>query len=350
MDPLTIALAGSVLGPVFGGILGNVFGAGDRDAAYKASMDAYNEIKNLGVPPDLAAPIILKHMQSAGVLTPELEKQINIGVSQAAQVQEDPKLREAQMDALNQLSERSKTGLTATDRARLNDVLTQTNRTNEANQNSIIQNMQARGQGGAGAELAARLSAAQNAGNQANSNSLDVASQANQAALQALGQYGNLSGSIRSQDFSNNMAKANASDEFNRFNTQNQINTQQRNVDRGNSANQYNLQNQQNIANQNVGMDNQELQRQRQAQLTQYQLEQQNAKMRSDADIAKANVLSGKAAQTGQQWSNIGGAIGAGSAAVGQYYNNQDQNTLNKRKQNLAESQFEEMYGYNPNK
>lgn len=344
-DPVS-AIGGLV--PVVGGILGSLFGGPDRDKANAAAQAAYQEIVDLGAPPNLAAPILMKHFQQAGILTPELEKQINLGVSKVGQIQEDPTLRNAQMSALDQLKNRSQTGLTATDRQRLNDLLTKTNKNNTANQNSIIQNLQSRGQGGSGAELAARLSGVQNDNNNASDQTLGIASQANQAALDSLSKFGDLSGNIRAQDFSNANTKAAASDEFNRFNISNQIAQQQRNVDRSNSSQQYNLQNQQDVANKNVNVDNDELLRQRQAQQTQYQLAQQNAQSKSAAKLGQANVIAGQAANTAQNWATGSAGVGNAVAAGVNADNNSKRNTLDDQKHKLDLAKFKEQYGYDP--
>lgn len=308
--------AASILGPMLGGIIGGLTSAGDREAAERAAMDAISEIEKLGLPPDQSAPVILKHFQSAGVLSPQMEQDILIQSSEVGKIKEDPRLRDAQMQALEMLGQRARVGLGPEERAAFNKLRTQLAAEAEGKRQQILQSMQARGLGGSGAELAAQLGAAQSGAQIASQQGDDLAAAAARNALNAMSTFGTMSGQVRGQDFDVNNARARAIDEMNRFNVQAQQGVQQRNIASQNQAQEFNLRNAQNIANQNVQMDNNELLRQRQAQSQYYQDLANRAKMLADAKMQKSNVLQGQAQQTAQNAQNIGSGIGSAAGAL----------------------------------
>lgn len=314
--PAIAAGAISILGPMLGGLIGGLSSASDREAAQRAAMDAVAEVEKLGLPPDQSAPIILKHFQAAGVLSPQMEHDILIQSSKLGEVKEDPRLRDAQMNALQMLGQRARVGLGPEERAAFNKLRTQLASEEEGKRQQILQGMQARGLGGSGAELAAQLGAAQTGAQIASSQGDDIAAAAARNALDAMSKYGTMSGQVRGQDFDINSTRARAIDEMNRFNVQSQQGTQQRNVASQNAAQQFNLQNAQNIANQNVQVDNNELVRQRLAQSQYYQDLAARAKMLADAKMQRSNILAGQAANTAQNAQNIGSGVGAAAGAI----------------------------------
>lgn len=335
-----IAPAIAALAPIVSGFLGNIFGAGDRAKAQQAAEEAFKLIDSVGAAPDLARDIMLTKFKEVGVLTPELENDIHTATSEVANIQEDPKLRNAQMDALQLLAGKAESGLNASDRVRINDVRNKMNAEGQAAQNSIIQGLQERGIAGGGAEIAARLSGAQNTANSLSAQGDDIAAQANEAALQSIAQAGTLGGQIRSQDFQVADTKAAAADEFNRFNVQNAIARQQRNVDRNNQAAETNLNAKQNIANANTSMQNAEAQRQRQAEAEVYNMNMNHATQAANAKMSQAQFYGGQADKQGSIFSGIGAGVGAGIAADTQATNANNQLALQKQQLALQQKQL----------
>lgn len=313
----TIALAGaSIAGPVLGGIIGAQRSAGDRAAAQAAAQAAYNEILRIGAPPDLSKQIIVKHFQQAGLYTPQLEQQINAGISQVSQIQEDPALRDSQMGGLNLLKQRAEQGgLNATDRANLNQIRQQAAIDQQGKLEAIRNQMAARGQGGSGAELAQELGAASSSGADESASADRLAAQAQQAALSAAMQSGQLGGQIRSQDFANNQAKAEAADKFKLFDTQNSIARQQRNVGAQNQGQLYNLNQSQNLSNANTQMDNAELYRENAAQRQYWQDQAQLGGMKSNALLGQAQTYNNQADATARMYQGMGSGVGAAAGA-----------------------------------
>lgn len=317
-DPITGSLiAGGA--NILGGVLGKIFGGGARKKAEKLANEAYEEINALGLPPNEAMPLILEKFKSAGMYTPELEQEIRQEVSKTSQIKEDPRLKDAQMRALESLSQSGRTGLTPADRAAYNKMRQDAQRDAEAKRQQIVQNMQARGQSGGGAELAAQLLSSQAAADQQSAAGDELAGAASQRALQALQASGQLGGDIRSKDLSYNEMVAKAADEMERFNIQNAINRQQRNVGSKNEAQEANLRNQQAIMNANAQLANQEAVRQSQARQNYYNQLAERAKARSGAKLGQANIQTGKAADTANMWSGIGSGVAATTGAIANY-------------------------------
>ncbi len=318
--PLPLLLAGaSVAGPILGGVMGSLFGGGDRDRANQLMEEAMAEINSVGAPPDLSREIILQKFSQAGLYTPQLEQAIDLGISKVSQINENPELAKAQMGALESLSTRGKTGLTAEDRAALNQVRSEVQRDSQAKQGQILQQMQARGLGGSGAELLAQLSSAQAGDDRASMEGDNIAAQASRNALEAMVQGGQLAGNIRGQDFDVNRTRAAAEDEVNRFNVQNAIGRQTRNVGMGNQAQQQNLSEKQRVQDANTQMSNQELYRQAEAQRQNWLDRMNQAQAKAQAKTGQAQNLQGQAAQTGQMWQSIGSGVGAAAGAAANY-------------------------------
>lgn len=312
-------LAGAAIAaPILGGIAGNLFGSSDRDAANAAIQRAYNEAMSLGMPPDLAKAVVLQKFQSAGKLTPEMEAQINLGPSKVADITEDPTTRNAQVRALEMLQQSGR-GLSPQDRAKFNQLRDETQRDSEAKRQQIVQSFAQRGMGGSGSELASQLQQAQASANQASTQGDQIAATSAENALNAIRQAGDLGGSIRTQDFNVADTKAKAADEFARFNTENQMAREARNVASRNQAQGTNLQNAQQVSNANTQQQNTESLRQNQAQRDYWDDQLKRTTLRANAAGGLATNLSNNANQTAATYSGIGSAVGSAAGAYNNY-------------------------------
>lgn len=319
----TMVLAGAAIaGPILGGIIGAQQSAADRDRAQHAAQEAYAEIQRLGAPPDLSQRIILEKFKQAGLYTPKLEQDISAGFSQVSQIQEDNKLRDAQMGGLNLLKERAQTGFSAKDRAALNEMRQKVAADQQGKLEAIKNNMAARGLAGGGTELAQELSAAQASGADESASADRIAAQAQEAALAAAVQSGQLGGQIRGQDFDVAKAKADAADRFKMFDTQNSIARQQRNVGSENQGQLYNLSENQRVQDINTQQENAERQRIEQAKRQYWQDQAQLAGMKSGAKLGQAQQYQNQADTTAKQWQGIGSGVGAGAGAGLNYMSN----------------------------
>lgn len=332
-------LAGAAIaGPVLGGLVGMQTSAANRQAAQDAANAAYAEIQQMGAPPNQQAAIILKHFQSAGLYTPQLEQQINAGISQASQTNTDTLGRQAQVGALGQIQSRANTGYNAQDRAALNQMMQQAGAAEQGQLGAIKQGMASRGMAGSGADLASQLQAASASGNQMSNNSLNQAAQSQQAALQAAVQSGQMGGQLSASDFAQAQAKAQAADRFKMFDTQNQIAQQQRNVGAQNQGQLYNLTNNQQLQNANTQMDNAEQMRQLAAQQQYWQEQNMLAQEKANARLGQASNLNQQANATAGQYAGIGAGMGAGAGAALNYYGKQKPNNNDEYEEDTSGS------------
>lgn len=316
-------LIAAVGAPLIGGAMGMMSSSKARKQQAAAAAAAFAELQKVGMPPDLSREIILKQFQEQGILTPELEQEINIQASEVAQIKEDPALRNAQMEALNTLGQVSRGGLRAEDRVAYNELRAATQRDAEAKRQQILQQMQARGMGGSGNELMIQLQSAQAAEDSQAAGADRLAAQASQNALAALSQRSGLAGNMRTQDMSAAEMRARAIDDRNRFLAENSIARQRSNVGALNQAQQANLANKQRLSEMNTEQANSE-------QLRQNQAKRDYFNDQLDLASAKANALNNQgsiAARAGQQkadmFSNLGNAIGQGFGTYANYQSKQ---------------------------
>lgn len=138
--------------------------------------------------------------------------------SEMSKVSTDKALRDAQLSALAKMKQVSETGFTDEDRAALNKVQNDTAQAESNARRQTLENMQARGIAGSGAELAAQLAGGQGAADRANQAGLDIAAAAQKRAYEAIRAQANMAGEARSQDFNEGSTKARSADEMARFN------------------------------------------------------------------------------------------------------------------------------------
>lgn len=301
---------------VLGGLFGQGAAAGDRQASRDAYQRAQAALDAIAAAPDESKPLLLQKYRSEGTLTPQLEQAIQQGPSAAAAVTTDPALMKAQMGALQSLQQQATGGMTPQARAALNQTRREAETEATGRQQALMQQMQTRGLGGSGAELAAALQGGQSSASRAAEESdrlmAQNASQAQAAALSS----GQLGGQMQQAQFGQNMAKAQAQDELNRFNVQQQAGAQQRNVGSSNQAQAANLANTQNIGNANVGQANQEQLRQSQARQQKYAQDLALAQAKAGSANQYGQQMGNLANQTAQSWANIGSGVGGALAGA----------------------------------
>lgn len=306
------------MGGAIGGaasLVGNIIGGQQASSQYTAADQlnarALEEIQNVGLPPDLSKEVLLEKYRSAGTLTPELEQAIEQASSQLAQIEVDPTIKQAQMNALSQLQQRARTGLSPEDIAAINDVRRRSAEDSEAKRQQILQSMQERGMDNSGAALIAQLQAAQSESNQASQQADELAAQASRNALQALTNVGNLSGSMRSADFGEASTRAKAADELSRFNIENQRAIQQRNVLAKNVAQEANLRQAQALSDKNIGQSNTELLRQNEAKRQLYQDKLDKARAMAGGYQQRAKQFEQQGEREANQWAEASKGVGS---------------------------------------
>lgn len=325
MDPITLGLiGGSIVGPALGGILGRIMTSGDREKAQQAIEAANKETMSLGLPPDASRPILIQRLAQAGLISPQSEQALQLEQSQVSKIQEDPRLKGAQLQALRSMQALGQTGLSPQERADFADLQRQVAAQQQSSLARIQQEAQMRGQAGGGAEIAAQLAAQQQSANRLSEESQNLGARAAARALQALQSSGAMAGNLRSEDLNLANLKAQAQDRIAQFNLQNMQNVQQRNIAAQNRAQAENLANAQEIARQNAILANQEATRQRQGEQANYENILRRNTQRQNAAANLANAYQGQAAQTANFVGGLGQGLGQAAAAGLQYKGQQD--------------------------
>ncbi len=162
---------------------------------------------------------------------PKLARAFFQGKTKMSDIKRNPAARSAAMKALAGLQQvATQGGLTPIDRARLAEVQAGQEASNRGAQEAILANAAERGVAGGGLEMAQRLIAQQEGAGRANRAGLDIASQAQQRALDALERSGLAGERMGARDFAEQAQQAEAQDAIERFNTANQQNVETGNV------------------------------------------------------------------------------------------------------------------------
>ena len=300
------------LSSIGGGIAGELIGAGKDRAAEANTQQALEQWLKINVPDPKDQEIYLEELRQQGIITPELEQNILQGESRMEGIALDPALRQAQMGALSKLGDVAESGgRTLSDKAQLNSIMQEIAADTRGRNAAIQQGFGRRGMGGADTELAAKLMNQQNASQLAATQGLNSAAIAEQRALEAMLQGGNLAGQIRGQEFGEQAQIKTAGDAIDKFNALNRIGIQERNVNRGNLAEQLNLGEKSRIADANAQLRNQ--QQMYNKQLGQQEFENR-AKIAAGASgqygkMASDDTASAQAARN--RWADIGGGLGS---------------------------------------
>jgi hypothetical protein len=274
---------------LLGGILGNDAGEEQMAKSLGLSREALQELRNLYVPTVEEQKIQLVNPELAGLLEAE-----QLGESSLAGVSSDPRLKQAQMKALEELSGLSEQGLGVEDQAAFNQLKRQAGAEAKAQQASILQNAAAQGTLDSGNTIMAQLNASQAQANRLQQGAENQAAEAARARRQALAQYGDMSSNMANQDFSQKSQIASAKDAIAKFNSQNKQN-----------VNQYNLGQRQTIANQTA--DNRNKQEMYNKGLIQQQFQN---------NLSKATGVAGQTNNLANQYAQQGQAAAQGQAAM----------------------------------
>ena len=224
---------------------------------------ALAELNAVQLPDIEKQKLVLEQLASTGEYTPEMLQSLSLDPSAMEQISIDPRLKGAQMSALDQLGELSKGGLSPSDAAAFELARRETESAAQARDQQLMQNLQQRGISGGGAEIAMRRASGSEASDRQNMANLEILKSAQQRALEALGQSASLAGNIRGQEYGEQSALAKSRDLINQFNTENQQRTSQSNVGLRNQAQAQNLSERQRIADANVGTRNTQQQQQK---------------------------------------------------------------------------------------
>jgi hypothetical protein len=140
--------------------------------------------------------------------------------SEAAKAQADREALGAAKEALGSIEDVYKQGgLTAIDRARLEEIRRRNQMQERASREAILSDLEQRGQAGSGVELASRLINEQGSAERQTQEALGVEALAEQRALQAMRDAGTLGRTLSQDEFNRQFQTGASTDEVNRFNT-----------------------------------------------------------------------------------------------------------------------------------
>lgn len=254
---LPLLMAASAAAPIIGGILGNNAAKGDAAKAAAQREAALAAIQNINTPNISDMMVDYDNYENMGDLSAILQDTFTQQDSELGDVATDPRLRQAQMDALATLERISGGGgMTDIEKAQLNDTRQGTAQEMASGNQAIREEMARRGMGGGAQEMLLRQQLNDDLLNQRADQDLNINAMAQQRALDALAQQGSMAGSMEDRDYAQKAAVARANDEINRFNTANRQSVANANTATKNTVADRNLTNRQNISNSNVDVNN----------------------------------------------------------------------------------------------
>lgn len=303
------ALAGGV-----GSYLANM-SAADRAAALQDKQ--LQEWIKINIPDPKEQELALEKFVSQGKLVPQLEQAIKQQPTEFSKITQGVQERAAQNRALQELQNIGNSGgLRLQDKAALQEAqMASTNRA-RGDRMAIEADMARRGMGSSGFALQSQLGAQQADADRNARSSLTAAASAQDRALQALIQGGQLGTQMRSQGFQEQSAKAQAQDAINRFNSGNLQDVQSRNIASQNAAQAANLAAAQQLSNMNTNLSND--QQKFNNSLIQQRFENEMAIARGKQGVlggqAQAELARGQ--QTGNFFQNLGQTAAGTTASI----------------------------------
>lgn len=308
--------AGAIAAPVVGGIIGADQAQKDRHAASQARLLALAQFAGIELPEIEKMLYQLSGPEYAGDYQAALEAATEIGPSAYEGIQLDPRMAEAQMQALQQISELGEVGLTQGEKAAAMELQREAAAQGRAQQNAVMQEMARRGVAGGGQELAQRLASSQAAADRMSRHGNQLAQMAQARAMEAIAQKGNMAGQIRGQEFSEQARAAEAADRLAQWAAQNRAGVQQRNVGSTNQAALRNLQEKQRLGEQRTQLRNIEEQRRASLHGEQFDRELALASARAGIHGGQAGASDKYAKERAEMWAGIGSGVGQGLTAL----------------------------------
>lgn len=301
------------------GMFSSLFGSAGSDKADKArqaALDAFNAVKT----PDLSAlQVQLQNSVLAGKITPEQAETTLLNSNAFNQIKEDPNLVGAQKQALQSLQDTASAGgLTAVDKAQLQDITDNQNQENKSSSDAVMADARARGTGNANLTAVSKLINQQGSADRAANSGLGVAAQAQARALQAMQAAGTAATTDQAQQDQEKQATATAQNAIDQFNANNSNSTNKFNVSNNLSAQDANVNNAQHVNDENTATQNEATKSNAAANQTVF-----NDNLAKASGIANVDQNTANSAQqtqdkeTGADLGLTSGLISAGAGAAG---------------------------------
>lgn len=328
MEPMTALAISSVAAPIVGGIVGNLMSAGDRRQAMKMIKKGIEELKAAGFPPDLSTPILFEKFQEIGIMTPELEQDVQIAASEVAKLEEDPTLRNTQLEALNVFKQMGKVGMGPEERAAFNQMRQQREQDLQARLASQDLEARRRGMSTAGDTRAQQMLSIQAGADRAAMEGDKISAMIAQRIREGATGMADVASGIRTQDYQAELARRQAKDLREQFIAENAMSRQMRNIEALRNAQQRREEQEMQVLAANTQMSNAEKLRQVEAQRQFWKDKMDRATTLANAYRGQSTALQDQADRTSSMWSGIGSGIGQGASAYAQYKQDQDKTDM----------------------
>ncbi len=314
------------------------------EQAMKMREEARRAIEAVYTPNVDSMKVNLDKLIQQGIITPEEAQASLVEHNAYDDINVDPRLRGAQMEALQGLQDvYHGGGMTAIDKSRLQQIQDEQSTFEKGQREAILDNSRRRGTSGSGMEIAAQLISQQEGANRAGRAGLDVAAEAQKRALEAMTNAGQLGGQIEDRSYGEDAKKAAAANAIAEFNASNTQQVNMANTNAKNAAKAMNLSESQRIADTNTTNEN--TNRTRNADLLQRDYEN---RMNKATNVA--NAMNGQASSMdtryGQDQAFNGGLISLG----GQLYSASQNNSNDKLKTNTSSPWYAAKGGRVPEK
>jgi len=321
-----------------GGALAQQAAGSAAERAQRAIEGAGSLYGGLEVPELSDQMAYFQALESMGELEPILQQLTEARESELAGYTVDPRLAEQQMKALEQVSGIAEGKLPTALAEQLELSRRASARERQAQDAAILQQMQQRGIGGGGAELAARLGASQASAEQQAMQDLAAAQQQKQEAIQAMLQRGQMAGQMREQEFGETAQVAQAQDVARRFYDQMRAQQEAQNIATRMASQERNLSAKEKLAQYNAQLKQQQQLQHIAARQQQYQNYLQKAAGMSGAQRAMANLAQQQGAQQAGMYGQLGQGVGTLVSGAMEYFG--DKGGTDKTTQILDPSKY----------
>jgi hypothetical protein len=248
---------------------------------------------------------------------PLLESAIQQQTTGLSDIQLDPQLRQAKMQALQKLQQTGEEGMTLEERAASQDILRKAGAAQQSGQEAALASMARRGTLGGGAELQARMAASEAGTEQAARAGEALALERNRRALQSVLESGKMAGNIEQSDYQRMSEAAKAQDVINQFNVGQQSDVQYRNVGGMNKEALRIAEGRERLKGEALGLKNTQADQMVTGNLNKFEAERNKAK--SIADATKDEKLR-RAGRKREVASRVGSLVDTGSKIAGDLY------------------------------
>ncbi len=292
------ASTGAAFGP-YGALIGGVAGGlggllGGDDSGNSAQLAQNQALWNALMPPsaeDLA--VNYNNYNYAGDVSPKMDVAQQLGQHDALQdVNLDPRLKQAQMSALDTLSKIAGSGFTPDEKASLDAARQQRDADVTSKLKALQQNQDMRGVGNSDMALAQQMMQAQSSANSGAADARAEQAQAYKRSLDAIMNKGSLASNMENTDYSRQANLANNLNSRELTNLGQRANVGASNVNRFNNALQYNNTNQQNVMNKNTDTQHSQANFNSQAKENAFanQIAKVNGQTGANVNVGNANI------------------------------------------------------------